>query len=56
MFFPSLSAVSVWDISGTISPMPITGVVMFDWFFSVVLLFGLIAFAIGAIINVLTRS
>jgi hypothetical protein len=49
-------AVSVWEINDTITPLPITGVLMFDWFFTVVIVFGLVSFAIGAIVDVLRRS
>lgn len=51
-----LWAVSIWEINDTITALPITGQPMFDWFFTVVILFGLIAFAIGCIIDVLRRS
>lgn len=56
MNYLSLSVVTIWEINSAINPMPITGQVMFDWFFTVVLLFGLIAFAIGCVVDLLRRS
>ena len=49
-------AVSIWEINDTITPLAITGQLMFDWFFTVVILFGLVSFAIGCIVDVIRRS
>lgn len=49
-------AVSIWAIDDTITPLPITGVELFDWFFTVVLLFGMISFMLGCIVDLLRRS
>lgn len=51
-----LLVTSIWNVNDSILALPITGQAMFDWFFTVVILFGLIAFAIGAIIDILRRS
>jgi hypothetical protein len=42
----------VWDLT----PWPITGNAYFDWFFTLVGAFGLMAFVIQAICRVLARS
>jgi len=51
-----LLAVSVWSIDDTITPLAITGNQMFDWFFTVVIIFGLISFMLGCIVDLLKRS
>jgi len=48
---------SIWDIGQwTINPLPVTGNEMFDYFFTVVSFFGLLAFAISMLIKVVSRS
>lgn len=56
MWQTGLSVVTIWEINSAIQALPITGQIMFDWFFTVVILFGLISFAIGCIVDLLRRS
>lgn len=45
-----------WGGVVEVTPLAITGYAMFDWFFTVMIIFGIVAWMIGAVINVLTRS
>lgn len=47
---------SIWSFSGSIATLTITGIPMFDYFFTVVSFFGLLSFAISMIIKVVSRS
>lgn len=45
-----------WGGSFDVSPVAITGQPMFDYFFTLVLLFGIVSFMVSLIVKVLNRS
>ena len=42
----------VWEVL----PVPVTGNVMFDYFFTLVLMFGVLSMMVGWLFNIMTRS
>lgn len=46
----------IWGFSGQIATLTITGNMMFDYFFTLVSFFGIVAFAISALVKVISRS
>lgn len=46
----------IWSGSVNLAVMPITGNPMFDWFFSVVIYFGLMSTVLGWLFRIISRS